>query len=456
MNIFIKTFFFLLVIPISEPIHHLSSTIFDSLSQSNLSLISFSFTDQTINLDGLGISEIEGNTFMNYRIPVTTIILSSNYLSYLPNNIFQPFYLTLLNLNLQRNQFRSLLNNYFLRRLEKLRTLDLSKNQLYELTKKDFTGLRHLETLILRENKLTYLPNAVFSRCRTIITLDLSDNDITMIDSNAFRSLYRLKYLLLSNNPLGEHLLTPQLMEPLKNLEYFDLENTELNNLQPFLFLSNQRLQSIKLRRNNFHTMITDSYHILQRTFCRAQSLIEIDLVSTHLRSLDVCTYDQIPSLRRLYLMNNPLHCTCDLFYLKYGDIYRVLLTDGNGFDRLHTDVDTYLDRWISRVELRRHLEKSYTNGDFHRLPIELSLFARCATPKQWSEREISNITGIFAQCQERWSTIEQECENYCQLDDEIQNSTIIINSSSSVSIQYNLFFIRFYSFLLLVFCLYI
>jgi hypothetical protein len=133
--------------------------------------------------------------------------------------------------------------------------------------------------------------------------------------------------------------------------------------------------------------------------------------------------------------MNNPLHCSCDLFYLKYGDIYRVLLTDGNGFDRIHTDIDSYLDRWISRPELRRHLEKSNARGDFHRLPIELSLFARCATPKQWSGREIGNITGIFAQCQQRWSYIEQECQNYCQLNNEIDTSTIIMNSSSSRSI---------------------
>jgi len=171
--------------------------------------------------------------------------------------------------------------------------------------------------------------------------------------------------------------------------------------------------------------MITDSSTSLQRSFCRAQSLVEIDLVSTHLRSLDVCTYDQLPSLRRLYLMNNPLHCSCDLFYLKYGDIYRILLKDGNGFDRRHSDVDVYLDRWITRIELRRHLEKSHARGDFHRLPIELSLFARCATPKQWSGKEISNISGIFSQCQQRWSNIEQECQNYCQLENETSDKPI-------------------------------
>ena len=416
----IRVVFVFLALVLPERFDQLTLAIFNSLAHSNSSLESYFFPDHTINFDNLGISSIESDTFTDYLDPVSTIILSSNFLSSLPNNLFEPFNSTLIHLNLQRNQFHSLRYNYFLRSLQQLRTLDLSENLLNKLYKQDFTGLRRLETLILRKNQLTSLSYATFSRCRTITTLDLSDNHISRIETSAFRSLYRLKTLLLANNPLGQRALVNHLFEPLKNLEFIDLENTQLDALPSFLFIFNERLNSVKLRRNYFQTSTTDANQSLQRTFCGARSLAEVDLVSTDLRSLDVCTYDQVPSLRRLYLMNNPLDCTCDLFYLKYGDIYRVLLTDGNGVDREHTNIDRYLDRWITRPELRRHLEISYERGDFHRLPIELSLFARCATPIHWQGREISNITGIYEQCRDRWSELEEECNNYCQSDREI------------------------------------
>ncbi len=397
-------------------------------------------TDQIINLHGLGITSIESDTFINYHIPVTTIILSTNSLSYLPNNLFKPFSKTLINLNLQHNEFSSLNNNYFLRHLEQLRILDLSKNSINEIFIQDFIGLKNLDTLILRENRLTYLSYAMFTYCRKITTLDLSDNKISMIDSNTFHLLKQLKILLLSNNPLGQRSLTNHLMKPLKNLEYLDLENTQLESLAPFLFNSNHRLQSIKLRHNHFQTIFNkNSNYSLKRTFCGARSLVEIDLVSSNIHSLDICSYYQISSLRRLYLMNNPLDCTCELFYLKYGDIYRLLLDDGNGIDQTDINIDTYLSRWISRPELRRHLEKAHERGDFYRLPIELSLFARCATPEEWNGYEIDNITGIYRQCRYRWLTVEDECRNYCQIKPRTAISSTTVHSLSSGCIQYNL-----------------
>ncbi|UJR13490.1 hypothetical protein I4U23_000504 [Adineta vaga] len=398
MNFF-SFFYYVLVSSNTQSFHHFNSTIFDRLYSGNQSFLS-------IDLHDLGIKTIESDTFVNYPLSVHTIILSSNHLSSLPRNLFKSFSKTLFNLNLQNNQFESLSENSFLRSLKQLHTLDLSQNHLHELFIQDFLGLKHLNTLILRQNRITYLSYGIFTYCHQITTLDLSDNQISIIDSNAFLILKNLKILLLNNNPLGQRSLTNNLLKPLKNLQYLDLENTQLENLPSFLFLFNQQLKSIKLRGNYFRNENTSLP--LKQTFCGVKSLVEIDLVSSNIHSLDICTYYHISSLRQLYLMNNPLDCTCDLFYLKYGDIYRLLLGNKNDFNQ-----QNYLNDWITRIELRRHLEKAYERGDFHRFPIDLSAFARCKTPKEWKGYEINNITGIYQQCRHQWSIIEEKCRNY-------------------------------------------
>ena len=395
---------------------YLTATVFNHLFPLNQS-------NRMINLHARGITGIQSKTFDNYHRRIRTINLSSNSLSYLPKEIFQIFRKTLINLNLQGNRFESLQRNSFLRSLQQLRILDLSGNRLKMLWKENFRGLKRLKTLIVRENQLTHLSYATFRHCRMMTTLDLSDNQISSIDFNAFHLLNYLKILLLNNNPLGQRSLSNHLLKPLTNLQYLDLENTQLENLSSFLFVHNQRLRSIKLRRNTFHLNMT-----LKRTFCKANSLIEIDLVNTNIQTLDICTYHQLPSLRRLYLMSNPLDCTCDLFYLKYGDIYRLLSVDGNGFEQLESKVDMQLNRWISRPELYRHVEKAFVRGDLTRLPIDLSMFARCAKPQEWNGYEINNITGVYSQCRYRWMMIEHQCRNYCQEENFIETS---LNSST-------------------------
>lgn len=402
-------------------VNHLTSSIFAELFSSNSS---------SIDLHDLGIITIESNTFEDYPYPIHTMILSSNSLSQLPSNIFKRFGQSLMHLNLQHNRFESLSDNYFLRRLRQLRTLDLSYNRISELFIQDFLGLKHLNTLILRENRINYLSYGIFTYCRMITTLDLSNNQISLIDSNAFLFLKNLKVLILSNNPLSQRVLTSFLLKPLRNLQFLDLESTQLESLPPFLFVSNQRLQSIKLRGNSF-----DKSSPLRQTFCHANSLVEIDLVSTNIRSLDTCSYHHIPSLRRLYLMNNPLDCSCDLFSLKYGDIYRLLLENDHGLDTRYGNIENYLNRWITRLELRRHLEKAYERGDIHRFPIDLSPFARCSTPKRWTGYEIENITGIYKQCRRHWLSIEEKCRDYCQISN---HSITTVRSLSSPTFQLN------------------
>ncbi|CAF3640082.1 unnamed protein product, partial [Rotaria sp. Silwood2] len=105
------------------------------------------------------------------------------------------------------------------------------------------------------------------------------------------------------------------------------------------------------------------------------------------------------------------------------------------------------LNHWIKRPELRRHLEYAFTRGDIQRLPIELSLFARCTTPKQWNGYDIDNITNIYNQCKYRWINIEKQCQNYCLFNNYIQYTLTNNNSISSTFIQYKIYIIRLFVF---------
>lgn len=395
----------------SLKIPHLTSEIFDSFASS---------IDETIDLEHLGIETLDADTFQNCLYPIKTLVLSLNSLSSLPNDVFQPISSTLVNLNLRNNQFNS---NFFLINLPRLRVLDLSSNRLTSLSADQFKGLDQLETLILHKNHLMSLSSDNFRFCRNLTLLDLSDNQIIDVHPQSFNRLTHLKVLLFNNNPLGRYFpLSKQIFRPLVDLEYLDFENVELNSLEPFFFVSNQQLRTIKLRRNNF-PFKSD----LKQTFCSLQSIFEIDLVQTSIQTLDLCTFHQLPSLRRLYLMNNPLDCNCDLFYLRYGDLYR-LLSRLDWFDN-----DFHLNRWINQHQLRKYLELSYENGDLKRLPIDLSTLARCSSPNRWANYELNNITGIYQFCRKRWFDIDRQCENYCQITDN--------GSVSSKSILFFLYF---------------
>ncbi|CAF1540024.1 unnamed protein product [Didymodactylos carnosus] len=191
----------------------------------------------------------------------------------------------------------------------------------------------------------------------------------------------------------------------------------------------------------------------LQKTFCGAHSLSDIDLVSSNIQLLDVCNFDQLPSLKRLSLMDNPLYCSCSMFYLKYGDIYRLLLNKVYDDDN---QIDTNLEQWL-KPELRRHIDMAYIRGDLRRPPIEFSLFSRCAQPTEWKGLELVNITHVSKLCHQEWEAIENSCQTYCdQHDRTITTSNklttinpVIINRSTSFAVNFHVTIVILTSFIL-------
>ena len=124
----------------------------------------------------------------------------------------------------------------------------------------------------------------------TLESLDLSNNKLTRFDSNQLVNLKRLERLDLSNN----------------NLQFSDAN-----------FANNKNLRAINLSGNQLQ-------YLPFRLFDKLTELESVDLSNNHLQTVDSCTFNRIqmsPISRqynpaRVSMLNNPLECECDLFYL--------------------------------------------------------------------------------------------------------------------------------------------
>ena len=125
---------------------------------------------------------------------------------------------------------------------------------------------------------------------RTLVSIDLSKNHIIRIDAEALKHLRRLERINLHSNFLA---LTDRNFEYMKNTQYIDLSNNNLQYLPKNLFGGLTELELVNLSDNN-------------------------------LQQIDACTFSdlQTSSLARslfpakIELSGNPMACNCDLFYL--------------------------------------------------------------------------------------------------------------------------------------------
>lgn len=133
---------------------------------------------------------------------------------------------------------------------------------------------------------------------RTLVSIDLSKNHIIRIDAEALKHLRRLERINLHSNFLA---LTDRNFEYMKNTQYIDLSNNNLQYLPKNLFGGLTELELVNLSDNN-------------------------------LQQIDACTFSdlQTSSLARslfpakIELSGNPMACNCDLFYLSRHRAYKV------------------------------------------------------------------------------------------------------------------------------------
>ncbi|XP_038583470.1 leucine-rich repeat and fibronectin type-III domain-containing protein 2 [Micropterus salmoides] len=198
--------------------------------------------------------------------------------------------------------------------------LRLGGNYILRITQQDFANMTDLVDLTLSRNTISYIQPFSFGDLETLRSLHLDNNRLTELGPDDLRGLVNLQHLIVNNNQLGS--INDKAFEDLAPaLEDLDLSYNNLMSL-PW----NSVRQMINLHQLSLDHNLLD--FIPEGTFTDLERLARLDLTSNRLQKLPpdpifaraqdsmILTTPYAPQLS-LSLGGNPLHCNCELLWLR-------------------------------------------------------------------------------------------------------------------------------------------
>ncbi|XP_029982015.1 leucine-rich repeat and fibronectin type-III domain-containing protein 5 [Sphaeramia orbicularis] len=197
--------------------------------------------------------------------------------------------------------------------------LRLADNFVTSVKRKDFANMTRLVDLTLSRNTISYITPHAFADLENLRALHLNSNRLTRIGNDTFSGMSKLHHLILNNNQLV--LIHQGAFNDLLALEELDLS---YNNLDSIPWEAIQKMTSL-------HTLSLDHNmleYIPEGTFSLLQKLNRLDVTSNKLQKLPpdplfqraqvLATSGIInPSSFALSFGGNPLHCNCELLWLR-------------------------------------------------------------------------------------------------------------------------------------------
>ncbi|XP_018530332.1 leucine-rich repeat and fibronectin type-III domain-containing protein 5 [Lates calcarifer] len=197
--------------------------------------------------------------------------------------------------------------------------LRLADNFVTSVKRKDFANMTRLVDLTLSRNTISYITPHAFADLENLRALHLNSNRLTRIGNDTFSGMSKLHHLILNNNQLV--MIHQGAFNDLLALEELDLS---YNNLDSIPWEAIQKMTSL-------HTLSLDHNmldFIPEGTFSLLQKLNRLDVTSNKLQKLPPDPLFQraqvlatsgvlTPSSFALSFGGNPLHCNCELLWLR-------------------------------------------------------------------------------------------------------------------------------------------
>ncbi|XP_062491982.1 leucine-rich repeat and fibronectin type III domain-containing protein 1-like protein [Pezoporus occidentalis] len=203
------------------------------------------------------------------------------------------------------------------RRTAELRLMD---NFITTLRRKDFANMTNLIHLTLSRNTISQIMPYAFFDLKGLHALHLDSNRLTRIDEDHFKGLINLRHLILSNNQLSS--ISPGSLDDfIETIEDLDLSYNNLVHVPWETVAKLSNVNTISLDHNLIEA-------VPEGIFSNLHKLARLDMTSNKLKKIPpdplfsripVYTKSKGSPLSSLVLSfgGNPLHCNCELVWLR-------------------------------------------------------------------------------------------------------------------------------------------
>ncbi|KAM4611160.1 leucine-rich repeat and fibronectin type III domain-containing protein 1-like protein isoform 2-T2 [Discoglossus pictus] len=198
--------------------------------------------------------------------------------------------------------------------------LRLTDNFITVIRRRDFTNMTRLIHLTLSRNTITHITPFTFADLRGLRALHLDNNRILSVGDDQFRGLLNLRHLILSNNQLST-ISSGCFHDFIGTLEDLDLS---YNNLEQVPWETVSKLTNVNSLSLD-HNLID---FVPGGVFTNMHKLARLDMTSNKLKTIPPDPlFLRIPVYARskgtplsslvLGFGGNPLHCNCELLWLR-------------------------------------------------------------------------------------------------------------------------------------------